>query len=172
MTPEQFLERYKTPCFYHFTDSRNLDSIRHAGGLLRVAEIGRRNMEIVAPGGNILSHEADVRLGLDEYVHLCLFPEHPMEYRARQDGRIIHSRFLKISTRVLFFENIRFTADVSNMNSVDPLRLDQACELMDFEVIYDRTDWHDPVIQNRRRIAKRYELLVPTDIPLNLISGF
>ena len=37
MTPEQFLERYRTRCFFHFTDSRNLDSIRQVGGLLRFA---------------------------------------------------------------------------------------------------------------------------------------
>jgi len=128
-------------------------------------------MAIPAAGGNDWSHEADARVGLDEYVHLCLFSEHPMEYRAREEGRIIQSRFLEISPDVLHIEDIRFTADVSNKRGVELLTLEQACELMDFEVIYDRTNWRDPAIQERRRIAKRYELLVPTDIPLELISG-
>jgi hypothetical protein len=94
-----------------------------------------------------------------------------MEYRARAEGRIVHCRFLEISPDVLHFDGIRFTADVSNRRGVELLTLEQACEVMDFEVIYDRNNWRDPAIQERRKVAKRYELLVPTDIPLELISG-
>jgi hypothetical protein len=94
-----------------------------------------------------------------------------MEYRAREEGRIVHSRFLEISPDVLHIDDIRFTADVSNKRGIELLTLEEACEVMDFEVIYDRTNWRDPAIQERRKLAKRYELLIPTDIPLELISG-
>ena len=171
MTPEQFLDRYKARCFFHFTDSRNLEFIRQAGSLLRFAELRRRNVGIPAAGGNEWSHEADARVGLDEFVHLCLFSEHPMEYWAREEGRIVQSRFLEISPDVLHIEGVRFTPDVSNKRGVELLTLQRACEVMDFEVIYDRTDWRDPAIQERRKRAKRYELLIPMDIPLELISG-
>lgn len=139
--------------------------------MLRLAELGRRNIAIPVAGGNDWSHDADARVGLDEYVHLCLFSEHPMEYRARGEGRLVQSRFLGVSPEVLHIDGIRFTADVSNRRGVELFTLDQACEAMDFEVIYDRTNWRDPAIQERRKVAKRYELLVPTDIPLELISG-
>lgn len=171
MTAERFLARYEVRCFYHFTDTRNLDSIRKAKGLLSSAELNRRKIQVPAPGGNDWSHEADERVGVDEYVHLCLFSEHPMEYRAKQEGRILESRFLEINFNVLTFDGIRFTPDVSNKRGVELLTLSEACSTLDFEVIYDRTDWRDPEIKQRRLAAKKYELLIPKCVPLELISG-
>lgn len=156
--------------FYHFTDTRNLASIRDLG-LLPFAELQSRGIVVQAPAGNDWSHEADERWGLDNYVHLCLMDEHPMEYQARKDGRIVDSRFLQISPAVLAIDGIRFAADIANKSGVPLLSLEEACETMDFEVIYDRTDWKDPDIQQRRQIAKRYELLVPEIVPINLITG-
>lgn len=170
MTPDEFLTRYNTRCFYHFTDLRNLESIRQLG-LLRFAELSRRKVPIPAAGGNDWSHEADTRVGLDEYVHLCLFSEHPMEYRAKEEQRIVQSRYLEISPDVLSIEEIRFTSEVSNKRGVELLTLNDAQEVLDFAVVYDRTDWRDPAIQERRKRAKRYELLIPADIPVELISG-
>lgn len=128
-------------------------------------------VRIPAAGGNDWSHEADARVGLDEYVHLCLFSEHPMEYRAMKEGRIVQSRYLEISPDVLSIEGVRFTSDVSNKRGVELLTLAEAHEVLDFAVIYDRTDWRDPAIQERRNMAKKYELLIPADIPVELISG-
>ena len=94
-----------------------------------------------------------------------------MEYRAREEGRIVQSRYLEISPDVLSIEGIRFTSDVSNKRGVELLTLAKANEVMDFAVIYNRTDWRDPAVQERRKRAKRYELLIPADIPVELISG-
>jgi hypothetical protein len=57
--------------FYHFTDARNLSSIRQYG-ILSMREIRQRGL-IVAPGGNNWSIEADQRSGMDAYVHLGFF---------------------------------------------------------------------------------------------------
>jgi len=94
-----------------------------------------------------------------------------MEYIARQDGRIGTSRFLEVASDVLRFAGIRFTPDVANKSGVPLLTSQEAVEHMDFEVVYIRTDWRDPAIQERRKAAKRYELLIPADIPLILIRG-
>ncbi|MHB1570443.1 MAG: DarT ssDNA thymidine ADP-ribosyltransferase family protein [Vulcanimicrobiaceae bacterium] len=168
MSPTQFLERFRVPCFFHFTDTRNLPSIRSNGGLLPWASV---KGEVVAPGGNDWSHDADAQRGLDEYVHLALFNEHPMEYRAKERGDIVTSCFLSIDSSILHRDGVLFCPDVSNKSGVAPLTLPQAIEVMDFEVIYDRTDWRDPEIKKRRAQAKKYELLVPGYIPLNLIAG-
>ena len=48
------------------------------------------------------------------------------------------------------------------------MTLEEAVQALDFSVIYDRTDWRDPQIQERRKLAKKYELLVPSHIPLTL----
>jgi hypothetical protein len=53
-----------------------------------------------------------------------------------------------------------------------PLSFCEAVEQMDFEVVYDRTDWTDPEVKQRRLRAKKYELLVPGPIALDMITGF
>src|SRR5712675_1869129 len=100
MTGEEFTNKFAVKCLFHFTDRRNLESIR-AHGLLRLAELGRRALPIAAPGGNRWSHEEDARRGLDEYIHLCLLGEHPMEWAARQSGHIQGTQFLRIDRRIL-----------------------------------------------------------------------
>lgn len=171
MTPKQFIQKFGVKCFYHFTDRRNLNSILANNGLLPLAELRRRKIYVPAPGGNEWSHDADARIGLDEYVHLCLLNEHPMEFRAREERRTESSVFLEIHPAILAVEGVMFTPDVSNKVGVPLLSLEQAVEVMDFQVIYERTDWRDPEIQARRKIAKKYELLIPRDIPLKLIGG-
>jgi hypothetical protein len=72
---------------------------------------------------------------------------------------------------VLKCEGIRFAPDVSNKKGIQLLTFAEACAAMDFMVIYERTDWRDPQIQERRKQARKYELLVPMDIPLTMIMG-
>jgi hypothetical protein len=172
MTAEEFLARYCVRYFYHFTDERNLESIRLERALLPYAELKRRGVAIPAPGGNDWSHEADVRKGLDAFVHLCLHPEHPMEYRAREEGRIENTRFLMVDSQLLTNDGIRFTKDISNKRDIELLTLAEACEQMDFEAIYDHLDWRSAIIRERRQATMKYELLVPGEIPIDLISGF
>lgn len=168
MTPEAFIKKFNIRCFYHFTDTRNLPSIR-AHGLLSMAELKRRELQATHPGGNEWSQLADARAGVDRYVHLCLFNEHPMEYLARQDGRIEESVFLRVAPEVISLEGIVFSPEVANKAGARLLPLSDAIEQMDFEVIYTRTDWRDPLIQERRRLAKKYELLIPNHVPMKFV---
>jgi len=166
MSPSEFLQRYKPTTFYHFTDTRNLPSIRQ-NGLLPLTEIRRRGIEVTAFGGNDWSHEEDARRGLDSYVHLCFLNEHPMEYIAREkDKRIQVTHFIPVSTAIIQMDGIRFTAEVANKAGSRLLTLAEAAASMDFEVIYDQTDWKNPEINKRRQAAKRYELLVPSPIAI------
>jgi|GEM_PF-574780 len=160
-----FISRYSPPCFYHFTDMRNLPSIREHG-LLSLHEIKKRGIQVSAFGGNDWSHEEDIRRGLDRFVHLCFLREHPMEYVARvKEERVGETKFISVSRDVLQRDDIRLTNGVANSSGRRLLSLDAAVESMDFEVIYDRTDWKDPEIQKRRNTAKKYELLIPRSIP-------
>lgn len=169
MSPDEFVRKYRPFRFYHFTDTRNLQSIRAHGGLHSLATCREREISIAAPGGNAWSHEADENAGLDTYVHLCLRDQHPMEYRARQDGRILEPIYLQIHPGVVRCDGIRFSPDVSNKAGVPLLTLDEAAEQLDFEVIYRWTDWRDREIQKRLRRAAKYELLVPRNVPLEMI---
>jgi len=171
MNAKDFRKRFSIACFYHFTDRRNLPSIKAHGGLMALSELNRRGVAVPAPGGNAWSHDADAIAGVDDYVHLCLINDHPMEYRATQEGRIENSVYLQIAPEVIELEGIMFAPDVSNKSGVKLLTLEEALTAMDFEVIYTRTDWRDPAIQARRKVAKKYELLVPRQVPADLIRG-
>ena len=169
-TTKDLFQRHAVTHLYHFTDRRNLPRIREVG-LLSRAKLRELEIEIPAPGGNDWSHEADLWKGLDEYVHLCFRNNHPMEYTARQDGRIDESIFLRIHPEVLEFEGVKFTPDVSNKSGIPIYSIDDAHEMIDFEVLYTQTDWRDPVIQERLQQAEKCEILVPDEIPLELIRN-
>lgn len=155
--------------FYHFTDIRNLPSIRD-NGLLAMSEVRRRTL-IVAPGGNEWSFDADRRSGMDAYVHLCFFRDHPMEYLATKEGRIGESRFLKINPEVLKTPGVLISDRVSNRSNAWPRPAEEMIERLDLEVIYTRTDWKDPKIQERLKAARLCEILVPKQIGVEQIRN-
>ncbi|WP_082634725.1 DarT ssDNA thymidine ADP-ribosyltransferase family protein [Fulvimarina pelagi] len=161
----------RVPFLYHFTDRRNLPQIKAAGGLLPLAELRRRGIEIPAPGGNDWSREADAPKRMSDYVHLCFRDSHPMEYRAREAGRIGDTIFLKIHPSVMHFDGVRFTDDVANKSGVQSVPITEAEALMDFEVLYGRTDWRNLEVNARLQQASKYEVLVPQMIPLDLIRN-
>jgi len=49
--------------------------------------------------------------------------------------------------------------------------MEEARTLIDFEVLYARTNWSDPRIQDRWQSAEKYEILVPKVIPLEQIRN-
>lgn len=161
--------KYTIDYLYHFTDLRNIPSIKKYG-LLAFAELQRQGLTVDAPGGNDWSHGEDQRRGLDEYVHLCFFNQHPMEYRAKMDGHIAETTFLKISPKIFKNSDLRFTQEVANKSGSKLLSLEEAVDELDFEVIGTRTDWKNAEVQQRLKNAKKYEILVPKSVPVNMIS--
>lgn len=156
---------------YHFTDRRNLLAIREHGGLYPMTKLRRKRIDVVAPGGNQWSQDADGIKGMDAYVHLCFRNNHPMEYLARKEGRIGDTIFLQIHPDVLTWNGVLFTDDVANKAGVETHNIDEAREIIDFEVLYTRTNWSDPEIQARLKQAEKYEILVPKKIPLEMIRN-
>jgi len=161
----------KVQCLYHFTDRRNLRLIREIGGLLPLSQLLGKGIKIPAPGGNEWSRDADGLKGMGNFVHLCFRNTHPMEFAARADGRITDSIFLQIHPSVIQMEGVRFANDVANKSGVESVPIGEAEPMIDFEVLYTRTDWSDPQIQQRLRQAEKYEILVPGFIPLSLIRN-
>jgi hypothetical protein len=141
------------------------------GGLFPLADLLQKQVAIPAPGGNQWSHDADTLRGMDKCVHLCFRNNHPMEFVAREEGRIIDTIFLQIHASVLQIPGVLFTSDVSNKAGVEPITLSEAEKLIDFQVLYTRTDWSDPEVQQRLKQAEKCEILVPAPIPINLIRN-
>ncbi|MGH7231176.1 MAG: DarT ssDNA thymidine ADP-ribosyltransferase family protein [Nitrospiraceae bacterium] len=156
---------------FHFTDTRNLPSIRQHG-LLSVQQLVKLGVRPVAPGGNAWSRDADQNSGMDAYVHLCFMKGHPMEYCARQDGRIVDVRYLWITPEVLALPGVMITDDVANQAGVCPGPAGEMLDRLDLEVMYRRTDWQDSVVKERLLAARRCEILVPDSVPVQYIRNF
>lgn len=156
-------------CVYHFTDRENLTSIQAHGGLWSLAQLKVKGIKVPRPGGNEWSHDADAIKGMDTYVHLCFTDEHPMEYRAKQEGHINDPVYIEILPEVLRLPQVCFSSDVSNKSGVVIHPIASATNMIDFEVLYTRTDWRDPAIQERLKQARKYEVLIPDHVPLNLM---
>lgn len=171
MTLEELVEvlSKSNNAVYHFTDSRNLPSIREHG-LLSMSEVRKREIAVV-PGGNQWSLDADKHVGMDQYVHLCFFRDHPMAYIAQQEGRIENARYLKIDPKIILHSGAKITDRVSNKKDANPKAAIEMFGKIDWQVLYSRTDWKDPKIQARLKIAKVCELLIPDNIPANMIKN-
>ena len=150
---------YSVTAFFHFTDRRNLPLIRNLGGLYPSAELERQEIHVPAPGGNQWSRDADARKNMDDYIHLCFRPNHPMEYLAREEGRIKDSIFLQIHPDILQLHGIMYSPDVANKSGVPIHSIADALkhDLIDFEILYTRTNWSDPALQARLQAAERSE---------------
>lgn len=175
MSVERFVEiletkkvRFRT--LFHFTDSRNIPSIR-SHGLLSLRELKRKGIPVAAPGGNTWSHDADESCGLDAFVHLCFHNQHPMAHIAKIDGRIDDIIYLHIDARILLQPGVLVTTDVSNKSGVEPKPIADALGALDLEVIYKQTDWKDPDVKKRLFASRKYEVLVPDAIPHSAIRN-
>lgn len=111
----QILNDNDIKCFYHFTDEKNLNSIKKYGGLLSWYYCENNSIFIPRAGGDMQSRRLDRKYGLQDYVRLSFCKQHPMAYRLVQGKNQIV--ILKISTEVALIESTQF----SNMNATDKL---------------------------------------------------
>lgn len=162
------LKKYNIKYIQYFTDESNLDLIIKHKGLLSLAELERKGIDIPIAGGNDWSHDADKFKGLHKYIHLAFIDDHPMLFTAKQEARILKPIWLKIDSSILLEDNVRYTSDVSNKFGVPILKPEEAIKI-DFEVLFTRTDWTDPTIKERRKVAKKSEILVPNFVPIEKI---
>jgi len=100
---------------YHFTDARNIDSIKQYG-LLSWVQLLQRNIDHF-PGSNRLSRKLDVQHNLQNYVRLCLRPYHPMAHIAIIEGRIKNIVWLEIGYGVTHWRTTLFSDDNATSNN-------------------------------------------------------
>lgn len=155
---------------YHFSDEVNFNSIAEKG-LISKATMRAENWWPDAPGGNTLSWSLDSNRGIDPYVSLCFTTNHSMKFIAERDGRIKNARYLAISPKVLKIPETKIAFGIANANDVEILPIEEALDKLDVEVIYTRTNWSDPAIQQRLAAAEKFEVLIPNIVPRDLILG-
>jgi hypothetical protein len=132
----------------------------------------KKGVEIVYPGGNDWSLQADEMFGMDRYVHLCFRTNHPMEYLARQEGRIERTTWLYVEPSVLEIEGVMYSPGVSNKSGMKIYPILEALDQIDFEVICTRTDWRDPQIKARLDHAELCEVLVPKCVSIKYFERY
>lgn len=86
---------------YHFTDRRNLESIRKHGGLFSWQTCLNKGINIPYAGGDGNSRLLDRRHGLQDYVRLSLCNDHPMMWRLKQMGYDLVLLKIKVDAAVL-----------------------------------------------------------------------
>lgn len=154
--------------FFHFTDTRNIPLIKKHGILSR-RKMNEMGIEIPAPGGNEVSMRTADAAGLDAYVSLCLKTGHPMEGSAKKAGTIKEVAYLRIQPDIIKVPGVMMTDGISNKTGIVPAAPGEILDKLDTEVIYQRMDWRDPKILARLKIAEKFEILVPNEVPLKYI---
>lgn len=154
---------------YHFTASANLPSIAKHGIVSKRYAL-EKEVSVAVHGGNEWSRDADALKGLENFVNLCFTQSHPMCHLASVEGRIPNPIYLSISPDVLRINGVKITLGVANKSGVDLLNVEDGLAQLDKEVLYTRTDWNDPKIQERLRNAEKCEILVPGVVPVQLIK--
>ena len=156
---------------YHFTDEANFPSISKNGLLSKKRMKDEGWWPPLATGGNGLSHSLDTHRGIDRYVSLCLTRNHRMKFLAQKDGRLPNPRYLGIHPEVLKTVGTKIAFGIANSNEVEILPIEDGLEKLDVEVLYSRTNWSDPEVQQRLQIAEKIEILVPGEVPRSLVAG-
>jgi hypothetical protein len=65
-----------------------------------------------------------------------------------------------------------FSYGVSNKSGMKIVPIEQAANDIDFQVLYTRTDWHDPEVNARLSNAELCEILVPHHVPIKFFERF
>lgn len=150
---------------YHFTDRRNLDSIRRNGGLYSWYYCLNHNIDIPYPGGGEQSRSLDRWHGLQDYVRLSFCDDHPMAYRLQQDG--YNLVLLRIKIDVALLEDTQF----SDINAADNAH-HHGKTMEDLRRV-DLSATQQHYVSSSSPIFKKHqaEVLVKTFIPLEYIEN-
>jgi hypothetical protein len=173
MDLDQFIKRVRASKqfdhLYHFTDKKNLPSIKERG-LLCTSELRRiRLFDKVVTGGDANSLISDANAGTDRYVCLCFTTNHPMCFRAAERG--LDPIYLSIDPEIVRTPGVLVTNAPSNQNGVVPVAVAQGLDSLHLDCIYQWIDWSlNPGIRDQRILAEKYEILVPRAVATSYIS--
>ena len=165
---KQVLESNGIRYLYHFTDRRNIPSIKRHGGLLSWNYCEKHKIDIPNPGGGNLSRNLDEMRNLQDYVRLSFTTEHPMMYVAMKDGRISNPVILRIDPSVVYLQHTMY----ADMNATTTKRTPNIGKsLEDFKKIHFSTvkaHKHFDLDENERPYFQA-EVMVMTFIPKKYI---
>lgn len=150
---------------YHFTDIRNIPSIKRHGGLFSWYYCKNNNISIPCQGGDYDSRELDKKYGLQDYVRLSFCDDHPMAYRLQQSGSDI--KVLRIKIDVALLKDTLF----SDINAADKLHT-HGGSLEDLKRVNFTATKRHYVSKNEEDFKPHQaEVMVKTFVPLKYIEN-
>jgi hypothetical protein len=162
---KQVLDENHVRYLYHFTDVRNIPSIKKHGGLLSWHYCHTHGITIPCQGGDYDSRELDKKYGLEDYVRLSFCDDHPMAYRLKQSGSNIV--VLRINVDVALLKDTQF----SDMNAADK-RHTHGKNLAHLQMVdFDATRMHYLRRDDPNFKLHQAEVMVKTFIPLKYIEN-
>ena len=162
---KQVLDDNHVRFLYHFTDRRNIPSIKKHGGLLSWYYCHTHGISIPCQGGDYDSRELDKKYGLEDYVRLSFCDDHPMAYRLKQSGSNIV--ILRIKVDVALLKDTQF----SDMNAADK-RHTHGKALRHLQMVdFDATRMHYLRSDDPNFKPHQAEVMVKTFIPLKYIEN-
>ncbi len=162
----EILSRNHIDGLYHFTDSRNVASIKKHGGLYSWWQCERRGIKVTEPGGSQLSRRLDRSKGLQDYVRLSFNYSQPMMHLALRDERIHGPAILVVDPSVVYLEPTLF----SDVNATDR----RACvggDLGSFERVRFRVATDQYWSGYEEKNFFQAEVLVKSHISLDMIKN-
>jgi hypothetical protein len=114
---------------YHFTDIRNLGSIKKYG-LHSWWRLYGKKIDFI-PASNECSRRIDRQKGLHNYIRLCRRAYHPMAMAAKYEGRIGNFTWIKVDEDVVRWRQTKF----SNKNATS-----NDAEIGDYQNIFWNSD--------------------------------
>jgi len=153
MNIKKRLEKFGITSVYHFTDESNLESIEKFG-IQSLYNIEQQNIDVSRFGANELSHDLDVRSGLDRYVHLSFIKDHPMYHNAKSRGSILKPVWLELDISILFEDETLFCDEVANSSRAVLFRVDNILNSINFNgMINERDFWIKKEIRKAEILA-------------------
>lgn len=150
---------------YHFTHVANIAGVMQQGGLLSWAEQERRDARALRPGGTAESRSLARRNGDDDRISTSVAPNTPMlAVRMREDPR--HA-ILIVNPAAADAAGVLFTSTNATANSHWRAEPPKGFSAIEFSTATGPADWTDPEWKR----AVQAEILVPVQIPLDLIVG-
>jgi hypothetical protein len=100
----QYYEQNGITEFYHYTDSRNINSIIQNNGLFSINEMNRKNIEY---------KQGSETWEMPDYVRMSYTKNHPLMYVSEKAGRIQTARILNVNRTIATLRKTKF----SNVNA-------------------------------------------------------
>lgn len=167
MSPSAIRELLAHRPVYHFTDEENLPLIDRLG-LLSSAELARQNLP-TKHGGDMQSRLSDVKLGRDDYVRLCVVPNHPMHATLTTKGRLM--KWIRVDNSALLLPGVMYCAKMANANDSVLIDAESAIREINFELMLKKsggTFLTDEDFKLYRKVIKA-EILVPRHVPRRML---